>query len=66
MAQNERPRGDDRERQYEHPIPSRDAISAMMEQAGGPLTLPALAGRFDIHGDKHQRALENRLKAMVR
>jgi ribonuclease R len=66
MARQKRPRGDDRERQYEHPIPSRDAISATMEQAGGPLTLPALAAKLDIHGDQHQRALENRLKAMVR
>jgi len=37
-----------------------------MEQAGGPLTLKALANKLGIHSDPHRRALENRLKAMVR
>jgi ribonuclease R len=59
-------RDDERERRYEHPIPSRDEISAAMEQAGGPLTLPALAAAVGIHTEPHRRALENRLKAMVR
>lgn len=38
----------------------------MMEQVGTPLALDELAGRFEIRGDEHQRALENRLRAMVR
>ena len=54
------------ERRYTHQIPSRDDISAMMEQAGLPLTLEALAEKFEIRGDQHQRALEQRMKAMVR
>jgi ribonuclease R len=54
------------ERRYEHQIPSRDEISSMMEQAGGPLTLEALAPRFEIRTDQHRRALEQRMKAMVR
>ncbi|HEX6995180.1 MAG TPA: ribonuclease R [Gammaproteobacteria bacterium] len=66
MAPRDRPPGHDRERRYEHPIPSRDEICKSMEQADGPLTLKALAGRFGIHTDAHRRALENRLKAMVR
>jgi ribonuclease R len=37
-----------------------------MEVAGRPLALDALAGQFSIRGEQHQRALENRLKAMVR
>jgi ribonuclease R len=62
------PRGADRspERRYQHQIPSRDEISATMERAGQPLTLEALAAKFEIRGDQHQRALEQRLKAMVR
>jgi ribonuclease R len=54
------------ERRYEHQIPSRDEILAMMEQAGQPLMLEALAPRFEIHTEQHRRALEARLKAMVR
>jgi ribonuclease R len=54
------------ERRYEHQIPSREEISRMMEQAGRPLTLEALAPRFEIGTDQHRRALEARLRAMVR
>jgi ribonuclease R len=54
------------ERRYEHQIPSRDEISVAMERAGQPLTLEALAPRFEIHTEQHRRALEARLKAMVR
>ncbi|MDX1563233.1 MAG: RNB domain-containing ribonuclease, partial [Gammaproteobacteria bacterium] len=51
---------------YEHQIPSRDEILRALNEAPGPLALDALGERFDIHTDKHLRALENRLKAMVR
>jgi len=54
------------ERRYEHQIPSRDDISRLMEQAGRPLALEAIASRVDIHTDQHRRALEARLRAMVR
>jgi ribonuclease R len=54
------------ERRYTHQIPSRDDISTAMEQAGRPLTLEALAPQFEIHTEQHRRALEARLKAMVR
>ncbi|MFO7288023.1 MAG: ribonuclease R [Gammaproteobacteria bacterium] len=66
MARRKNGSEGDRERRYEHPIPSRDEILTEMERAGGPITLPALARRFGIRTDSHQRALENRLKAMVR
>jgi len=46
------------ERRYEHQIPSRDEISRMMEQAGRPLTLEAIAPRFEIDTEQHRRALE--------
>jgi len=54
------------QRQYEHKIPSRDEILAAMEAAGAPLALEALAPRFEIHTEQHRRALEARLRAMVR
>ncbi len=54
------------ERRYEHQIPSRDEISKAMEVAGKPLTLEALAPRFEIRTDQHRRALEQRMRAMVR
>jgi ribonuclease R len=54
------------EPRYLHKIPSREQILAAMEQAGQPLTLEALAPRFGIRTEQHRRALENRLRAMVR
>jgi ribonuclease R len=54
------------QRHYEHKIPSRDEIVAAMESAGAPLALEALAPRFEIHTEQHRRALEARLRAMVR
>jgi ribonuclease R len=54
------------ERRYTHKIPSREQILAEMEQAKQPLTLEALAPRFGIRTEQHRRALENRLRAMVR
>lgn len=54
------------ERQYEHKIPSREQILAAMEQVGQPLRLEALAPKFGIRTEQHRRALENRLRAMVR
>ena len=38
----------------------------MLEQATGPLTLEQLAPRFDIRTEQHRRALETRMRAMVR
>jgi ribonuclease R len=60
---NARPAG---ERQYEHKIPSREQILAAMEQAGKPLKLVALAPGFGIRTEQHRRALEARMRAMVR
>jgi ribonuclease R len=54
------------ERQYQHQIPSREEILAAMEKAGQPLVLEALAPRFGIKTEQHRRALEARLRAMVR
>ena len=54
------------EPRYEHKIPSREQILAAMEQAGQPLKLEALAPRFGIRTEQHRRALEARMRAMVR
>jgi ribonuclease R len=54
------------ERRYQHKIPSREQILAAMEQAGQPLKLEALAPGFGIHTEQHRRALEARMRAMVR
>jgi ribonuclease R len=54
------------ERRYEHKIPSRDEILAAMEQDGQPLKLEVLAPRFGIRTEQHRRALEARMRAMVR
>ncbi|MFL2547446.1 MAG: ribonuclease R [Candidatus Rariloculaceae bacterium] len=54
------------ERQYEHPIPSRDAILAAMEKAGRPLKLASLASRLGIKHESHHKSLEKRLRAMTR
>ncbi len=54
------------ERRYEHKIPSREQVLAAMEQAGQPLKLEALAPRFGIRTEQHRRALEARMRAMVR
>jgi ribonuclease R len=54
------------ERRYQHKIPSREQILAAMEQAGQPLKLEALAPNFGIHTEQHRRALEARMRAMVR
>jgi ribonuclease R len=54
------------ERIYEHKIPSREQILAAMEQAGKPLKLEALAPGFGIRTEQHRRALEARMRAMVR
>lgn len=53
-------------KKYEHQIPSRQAIIDALNAAPGPLALKALGNSFDIRAEQHLRALENRLKAMVR
>jgi ribonuclease R len=54
------------DKKYSHPIPSREAIVAFMEQAGTPVSLHQICDGLDTHGKKHQQALEKRLRAMVR
>jgi len=60
------PKNSGGERIYEHKIPSREQILAAMEQAGKPLKLETLAPQFGIRTEQHRRALEARMRAMVR
>ena len=57
----------DREAQrYARPIPSREAILALLEQRGELLTEARIAAALDIHDETDLEALRKRLAAMVR
>jgi ribonuclease R len=66
VAKTDKQRGGRKPATYTHPIPSRDEILRSMEQVGRPLPLAGLGEQFGIRADAHLRALENRLRAMVR
>ena len=51
---------------YERPIPSREAILALLEQRGELLTEARIAEALDIHDESDLEALRKRLAAMVR
>jgi ribonuclease R len=51
---------------YEHAIPSRKELLEVLNKASGPLALEKLGAEFGITTDQHRRALEQRLRAMVR
>ena len=55
-----------RERRYTHRIPRRDRILEVVAAADAPLTLESLGAAVDIRESQQLRALEQRLKAMVR
>ena len=51
---------------YEHPIPSREAIMAVLEKAGEPLSYGRLSEALKIQGDRDETAFSRRLRAMER
>lgn len=51
---------------YENPIPSREFILALLEQAGQPLTHPQVAHELKLDGANDFEALRRRLIAMTR
>ncbi len=51
---------------YENPIPSREMILEVLEDADGPLTLDELAGVLHLEEDTQREALRRRLRAMER
>ncbi|GIX30743.1 MAG: ribonuclease R [Porticoccaceae bacterium] len=57
----------ERERsRYENPIPSREAILALLEHSVGPMTREEIAEALGIAGEEGLEALRRRLRAMVR
>ncbi len=52
--------------QYDNPIPSRELITQLLEQAPGPLGFKQLLKQLDISGDERTEALRRRLRAMER
>ena len=56
----------DTAKRYRHSVPSGEEIAGFMESTGRPLTLVSLAAHFGLKGSKHQAALRNRLRTMVR
>ncbi|QMT31121.1 ribonuclease R [Alysiella filiformis] len=56
----------ERERaKYDHPLPSREWVIELLEQAGVPQKIPALADKLSILPDEYE-FFERRLKAMAR
>ncbi|HET7222121.1 MAG TPA: ribonuclease R [Rhodanobacteraceae bacterium] len=51
---------------YEHPIPSREAILALLAERGSLLRADAIAEALGIHDGVRREALDKRLRAMLR
>ena len=51
---------------YENPIPSRELILQLINQAGKPLTRSDIANRFKLESEDDLEALRRRLRAMER
>lgn len=57
----------DRERdKYEHPIPSRECIQELLQEAGTPLDLAQIAQALELSEERDIDALAKRLRAMER
>ncbi|SFM42803.1 RNAse R [Ectothiorhodospira mobilis] len=57
----------DREaKKYERPIPSRELILKVIQEADGPVSFETLSGLLDLHEDTDLEALQRRLRAMER
>ena len=70
MAKKKSPTNDphfEREsKKYNNPIPSREFILELLENAGGPLKFKAIQYNLNIYDDEQEIALSRRLKAMER
>jgi len=51
---------------YENPVPSREAIMALLEKAGQPQSLKKILSALDISDEDGNVAIRRRLKAMTR
>ena len=53
-------------RRYEHPIPSREAILALLAERGSLLREDEIADALGLHDAERREALDKRLRAMLR
>ena len=51
---------------YENPVPSREFILKLLEEAGKPLSFKEIASRLGVEDEARLEGLSRRLKAMVR
>ncbi|WP_197703444.1 ribonuclease R [Sulfurifustis variabilis] len=51
---------------YEFPVPSREAVLALLSERGEPLTFEAIAEALAVEGDRDRDAFGRRLRAMER
>src|SRR3972149_580245 len=57
----------EREKQkYEHPIPSREAVLALLTERNEPMPFRTLADTLGAHGERDEDAFSRRLRAMER
>ncbi len=51
---------------YEFPVPSREAVLALLAERGEPLSFDAMAAALKVAGERDLEAFERRLRAMER
>jgi len=60
------PNADQEAEKYENPVPSRDYITSLLEDADGPMTHRQVCMAFDIYEDDGVEGVRRRLRAMER
>ncbi|OUR89606.1 ribonuclease R [Gammaproteobacteria bacterium 42_54_T18] len=60
------PNADQEAEKYENPVPSRDYIASLLEEADGPMTHRQVCMAFDIYEDDGVEGVRRRLRAMER
>ncbi|HLD14634.1 MAG TPA: ribonuclease R [Burkholderiales bacterium] len=60
------PMAEREQQKYEHPVPSREAILAVLTERNEPLPFRELADALDVHGERDEDAFSRRLRAMER
>lgn len=51
---------------YEFPVPSREAVTALLAQRAEPLSFDAIAAALGVEGERDREAFSRRLRAMER
>ncbi|MBI3570021.1 MAG: ribonuclease R [Gammaproteobacteria bacterium] len=60
------PMAEREQQKYEHPVPSREAILALLTERNEPLPFRELADALGVHGERDEDAFSRRLRAMER